>query len=226
MTHLRFSVALLMAVAAVIALDVAVMRSLFRDAPGSNQIQYLVPIDGTTWIPFGTLAIGVLPVAGLLLLVAIFQLPKIWRTGKVSSFWLGFAISGSLAMFVFMIVSSCCRQAPPSGIWSWLVVCRPITPMAGMMGNEPPQWLEYGIELALATTLLVLPELLVATLGGWLLARAGNRTIIVQSGASAYQAGQTGRAATGGGMEPGGGGFSRSAASAGDQRSSRAGRAV
>jgi hypothetical protein len=180
MKHLRFSVAFLMAVAAVIALDVAVMRSLFRDAPGSNQIQYLVPIDGTTWIPFGTLAIGVLPVAGLLLLVAIFQLPKIWRTGKVSSFWLGFAISGSLAMFVFMIVSS----LSPGATQRYLVVVggRLITPMASMMGNEPPQWLEYGIELALATTLLVLPELLVATLGGWLLARAGNRTIIVQSG--------------------------------------------
>ena len=68
MRRLRFSVVFLMMVSAVAALDMAVMRSLFRHATGTNQTLYLVPIDGTHSIPFATLALGVLPMASLLVL--------------------------------------------------------------------------------------------------------------------------------------------------------------
>ena len=48
------------------------------------------------------------------------------------------------------------------------------------MGNESVQSLADGIELATATSLLVLPELLIAAAGGWLLGRAETRIVSVQ----------------------------------------------
>jgi hypothetical protein len=180
MRHVRFSVGFLMVVAAVIALDIAVMRSLFRDAPGSNQTLYLVPIDGTTSMPFGTFALGVLPMASLLLLVAFFHLPTFWRTGYVSSFWLGFATSGALSVLLFMIISA----LSPAATHKYLVVvsARLITPMIGMMGDEPAQWLADGVELAMGTALLMLPEMLLAIAGAWLFARARQRTLNARAG--------------------------------------------
>jgi hypothetical protein len=180
MGHVRFSVGFLMVVTAVISLDVAVMRSLYGAAPGSNQTLYLVPIDGTTSIPFGTFALGVLPMASLLLLVALFHVPTIWRKGYVSSFWLGFATSGALSVLLFMIISS----LSPAATQKYLVVvsARLITPMIGMMGDEPAQWLVDGVELVMGTALMVLPEMLIAIAGGWLFARAGQRTVIGRAG--------------------------------------------
>ncbi len=52
--------------------------------------------------------------------------------------------------------------------------------MFGMMGNDPAQWLTDGIEIATATLFLVLPELLLATAGGWLLGRAGTGIVTVR----------------------------------------------
>ena len=69
----RFPLILLMAASAVLALDMAVIRSLNRPIPGSNGLLYLVPIDGTSWMPFSALAYGVLPMASLLVLVAASQ---------------------------------------------------------------------------------------------------------------------------------------------------------
>ncbi len=178
MRRLRFSVVFLMMISAVIALDMAVMRSLFRHATGSNQMVYLVPIDGTNSIPFATLALGVLPMASLLVLAAIFQVPKIRRTGTVSGFWLGFETFGWLAVFLFMVGAS----LSPAAVQKYLImVAGPVlSPLFGFMGNESVQSLADGIELATATTLLVLPELLIAAAGGWLLGRAGTRIVSVQ----------------------------------------------
>ena len=85
MRFLRFPLVFLMAVLALVALDIAVIRSLLREAPGSNQTLYLVPIDGATWLSFAALALGVLPMASLLVLNAMFQVPKIRRSGTVSA---------------------------------------------------------------------------------------------------------------------------------------------
>ncbi len=178
MRRLRFSVAFLMVVSAIIALDMAVMRSLMRDAPGSNQTLYLVPIDGTTSIPFATLALGVLPMASLILLVAIFQMPKVWRTGTVAGFWLGFATFGSFSLFLFVIISS----LSPAAIQNYLMMIEGpiVAPIYGSIGNEPAEWLVDGVDLAMGAILLVLPELLLATAGGWLLGRAGKGIVTVR----------------------------------------------
>ncbi len=139
MRRLRFSVAFLMVVSAIIALDMAVMRSLMRDAPGSNQTLYLVPIDGTHWMDFAALSLGVLPMASLLLLVAIFQMPKVWRTGTVAGFWLGFATFGSFSLFLFVIISS----LSPAAIQNYLMMIEGpiVAPIYGSIGNEPAEWL-------------------------------------------------------------------------------------
>jgi hypothetical protein len=178
MRRLRFSVVFLMMVSAVTALDIAVMRSLFRHATGSNQTLYLVPIDGTNSIPFATLALGVLPMASLLVLAVIFQVPKIRRTGTVSGFWLGFETFGWLAVFLFMAGAS----LSPGAVQTYLImVAGPVlSPLFGFMGNESVQLLADGIELATATFLLVLPELLIAAAGGCLFGRAGTRIVSVQ----------------------------------------------
>jgi hypothetical protein len=47
MKRWQCSIGLLAAILAVLALDLAVIRSLTRCQPGSNQWLYLVPIDGT-----------------------------------------------------------------------------------------------------------------------------------------------------------------------------------
>jgi len=167
-----------MAVVATLALDMAVMRSLFRCAPGSNQTLYLVPIDGITWLPFGTLALGVLPMASLLVLTAIFQLPKIRRAGRVSGYWLGFEIFGWFSVFLFMIIAS----FSPAAIQSYLIMIARLvlSPMLRLLGNEPAQRLTDGIEIVMATLVLVLPELLLATAAGWLLGRAGTGNVTVR----------------------------------------------
>ncbi len=178
MRFLRFPLVFLMAVLAFVALDIAVIRSLLREAPGSNQTLYLVPIDGATWLSFAALALGVLPMASLLVLNAMFQVPKIRRSGTVSAFWLGFEIFGWFSVFLFMVVSS----FSPAAIQNYLTAVGRLvgSQLLGLMGDEPASWLINSVELAMTTLLLVLPELLLATAAGWLLGRAGARTVTVR----------------------------------------------
>lgn len=165
----RFPVAFLMVVSAILAVDLAVMRSLLRHHPGSNQMVFLVPIDGTTWIPFAALALGVLPMASLLVLTAAFQVPKVRRTRTVSGFWLGFEVAGWFSVFLYMISSSLSPGATQTYLFT---AAAPVGPLfLQLMGNEPSTWLLDGVELAAATIVLVLPELLLALAAGWLLGR-------------------------------------------------------
>ena len=177
MKRLRISVVFLMMVSAVITLDMAVMRSLFRRATGSSQTLYLVPIDGTHSIPFATLARR--PAHGEPACARRYsEVPKIRRTGTVSGFWLGFETFGWLAVFLFMAGAS----LSPAAVQKYLImVAGPVlSPLFGSMGNELLQSLADGIEFATATTLLVLPELLIAAAGGWLFGRAGTGIASVQ----------------------------------------------
>ncbi len=172
MRRLRFSMIHLMAVLAVLALDMAVIRSLNRYIPGSNGLLYLVPIDGIKWIPFATFALGVLPMASLLVLVTISQLMAIRGTGDVSPSCFGFLAFGCLSIFLFMCGAS---LSPPALQDCLLRITGVINPAILAVNGNKPTWLLERIYEALDILIFTLPELAIAMGGGWLTGRWGSR---------------------------------------------------
>ena len=166
MQRLRIPIVGLVAIVAVIALDLAVLRALFRgpDSMSSNY-GYLVPIDSTHALPFATLALGVLPMSSILVIAAILQLIRISRTNTISRFWIGFEVFGWLAILLFMSLSA----LSPAAVQRFLLItASPFQPVFdAIIARQPPEWVFDGIELTHAVVFFLLPELLLALVGGW-----------------------------------------------------------
>jgi hypothetical protein len=174
MRRLQCSLGLLAAILAVLALDLAVIRSLTRtNAPGSNQWLYMVPVDGTHYLSFVGFALGVLPMTTVLVPVTLSHAWTIRRGGAVSTFWFGFVAFGWLSVFLFMAISA---LSPPAmyGYCEW--TGKLISPVAMVIiGNSPPERLVMALDVSLVAVDYVLPELAMALLGGWLIRRSGIR---------------------------------------------------
>ena len=101
----RVSIGQLIIIAAVLAVDCAVIRSLLRVTPGSNQIAYFVMVDPTHSITVLRLALGVLPMGTLLVPASVAELLAIRRgnaatsppSGLVACGWLVVAVLRHLA---------------------------------------------------------------------------------------------------------------------------------
>ena len=152
----RFPIAGLMAAVAAVAINLAVIRSLEQNtAGGPSHVFY---------------ACGVMPMASLLILVALTAAPSLVRGGRCSPFVVGFEALGSLMVFAFI---TCYSVAAPM-----LVVC------IGLIGEYTrpvfiryfagsPNWVGGLFELGLLTIFCSLPQLLVALGGGWLTRKLG-----------------------------------------------------
>jgi len=174
MRRLRCSLGLLAVITAVLALDMAVVRSLARtNPPGSNQLLYMVPVDGTHSLAFVGLTLGVLPMTTVLVPATVSHAWTIRRGGTVSTYWFGFVAFGWLSVFLFMAISA---LSPPAmyGYVEWTASL--ISPaITVVIGDSPPNWLAEAMELILVAVDYMLPELAMALVGGWLVARSGGR---------------------------------------------------
>jgi hypothetical protein len=171
-----FSILNLSIVLAVLALDMAVLRSLLRAQPGStNTHLYLVPIDGTHALLFATFALGVLPMASLLVPATIFQAMSTRRSGTASARSVGFTTFGWLSVFLFMSVAS----LSPPGIQNYLLAFSEVYSPAinAVIGDNPASWLVETIEAVFVVAVFLLPELLLAFFGTWLIGRSGDRAV-------------------------------------------------
>jgi hypothetical protein len=173
MTRLRCSIVQMAALLAVLALDMAVIRSLARTIPGSNQLLYLIPIDGTHWLPFLTLALGVLPMASVLVLATTSHVLAFRRGGTVSAYWIGFMAFGWLSVSLFVAVAA---LSPPAVQGYLIWVGERIGPaIVAVLGDDQPEWLFTAIESILCVVEFALPELSIALAGGWWIGRSGGR---------------------------------------------------
>lgn len=163
MNRLRFSLGYLAAVAAVLAIDMGIVRSLTRVVPGSNQLQYLIPIDATHAMSFLTPALGVLPLASVLVLMTVSQLLTLRRGGVVSASRAGFVGCGWLVLCLYMTIAA----LAPSAVNAYVVsVGERIAPvLMPLLGPAPSDGSVAAVEGMLCVAGLGLPQLLIA-LGG------------------------------------------------------------
>ncbi len=180
MGRLRFSLIHLIAAVAVLALDMAVSRSLNRRIPGSTGLLYLVPIDGTRWIPFSAFAYGVLPMASLLVLVAASQLTAIRATGNVSPRPFGFIAFGGLSVFLFLCMASLSPPAVQEYLLAISGTIRPaIRPAIGaVFGKGRASGIMRWIDVPSITLSFTLPELAMGMGGAWLTGRWASRPAV------------------------------------------------
>jgi hypothetical protein len=161
---------------AILALDMAVLRSLLRAQPGStNTHLYLVPIDATHSLLFATFALGVLPMASLLVPATIAQAMSTRRSGVASACSVGFTTFGWLSVFLFMSVAS----LSPPGIQSYLLAISGVFSPAihAVIGDNPASWLVEAIEYVFVVAVFFLPELAFALFGRWLIGRSGDHAV-------------------------------------------------
>jgi hypothetical protein len=156
----RFSIAGLMAIVVLAALDCAAFRALTgpRNGLAGNLFAY-----------------GVLPMANIL----AFGLPPLpgWRPGRgeLHPFWGGFEVFGWAAL----LLSSAGAILTPGLMASYTeTVLGPLGPAFDRMGYDPqsPAWLLA--EALVLGSVLLLPLLLVALLGGWLSSRFRVKVVI------------------------------------------------
>ncbi|MFI5454531.1 MAG: hypothetical protein ACHRXM_03685 [Isosphaerales bacterium] len=151
----RVPIAGLMAAVAAVAVNLSVMRS-FATTPNS--------------LPHFFFACGVLPIASILILVALFSAPNLLRGGWLSPFVIGFEASGWAAVFAFITY---CSIATSAVIGHAGAIAAPIRPFISPYVDHSPSLAAACVELGFATILFSLPQLLLALLGGWLARKSG-----------------------------------------------------
>ena len=152
----RVSMATMMGAVATAALDFWVMRSL---DPGSPDM-----------LPHFLFATGVMPVASLLMLVGLISAPRLFRSGELSSFVIGFEALGWTAVFAFVTCYSIATKTFMEGAEAVAATCRPF--LIDYL-KDLPAWAGWAFEFGFASILFSLPQLLLALLGGWLAHRVG-----------------------------------------------------
>jgi hypothetical protein len=163
MARSRASIAGMMAAVAAVAVNAAVMRLVY--AAGSSRFAFIY-------------ACGVLPMASLLILVAVVSIPSLLRGGWLSPFLVGFEAVGWSVVFAF-ISWYCvdemgifdCTQAIATFVGGEPGISALF--LDGPPDLEPPNRIEAAIEFGFSTGLYSLPQLVLAMLGGWLARKLG-----------------------------------------------------
>jgi hypothetical protein len=121
-------------------------------------------------LPHFLFATGAMPVASLLILVGCLSVPRVLRSGELSSFVIGFEAFGWTSVFAFITCYSIATKTIMGGAEAIAAMGRPVV-IAYL--EDTPDWLGLFVELGFATILFSLPQLLFALLGGSLARRAG-----------------------------------------------------
>ncbi len=166
MAWMRFSLSGLMAAVLIVGADVAALRAVMI-------AHRWVETNHGSWAVAG-FAVGVLPMASLLVFFGLGQLVRLVRRGERSSFQVGFQFFGWVAVSVFVATSA----IDPGWIVSYEQSAESwATPMLGPCAAHLPIGIYTVVWFAFVAVVFTAPELLVATVGGWLVGRrrAGER---------------------------------------------------
>ena len=163
MSRVRIPIAGLMAAVMIVAVDAAIVRSMIL----ANSY---VPTSPTTTMGLVVFAMGVLPMASLLIFVALIRLPKLARVEADATSFVGFEVVGWATVFLFVVASA---VSPPAVANYVNTVAWPIGRVLAPMVVRSPEWLITAVEFVLIVAIFFLPELAIAMLGGWLARRAG-----------------------------------------------------
>jgi hypothetical protein len=146
----RVSIAALMAAVAVVAVNIAVWRAI--DSSLQNELTFFY-------------AFGALPMAGILILVLVCAARNLLREGRLSPFVFGFEAAGTAAVFAFISAYSIAENAFATYCF---VILQWIASFFNADLERSPNWAQVSVAEGTATVVLVLPQLLLALLGGWL----------------------------------------------------------
>jgi len=152
----RFPIAGMMAAVVAVAINLAVIRSIEWTKPDTMAHFFF--------------ACGVMPMASVLILVALMSLPDLVRSGRLSPFVLGFEAVGWAVVFAFVTcysIASPILLAYAEGIGAYT------RPVFIRYFADPPPWVGMALELGLGAVIFSLPQLAVALLGGWLTRKFG-----------------------------------------------------
>ena len=152
----RFPIAGLMAAVGAVAINLAVMRSLAETTVGGHSHLFF--------------ACGVMPMASLLILVALAAVPSLVRGGRCSPFVLGFEAVGWAVVFAFV---TCYSLAPSVLVNSIARIGVYTRPVFARYFADSPGWVGAAIELGFLTVIFSLPQLPVALFGGWVNRKVG-----------------------------------------------------
>jgi hypothetical protein len=156
MKRLRISIAALMAAVAIVAIDVAVWRSVdLNKANGESVFMYCA---------------GVLPMASLLILVGLVSTPNLVRGRGLMPFVFGFEAAGWAIVFAFI---SWYSLATETVLGYASAIAASIRPFISPSVEQAPEWFRFFAELAFGALLFSLPQLAVALIGGLLASKFG-----------------------------------------------------
>jgi hypothetical protein len=147
----RVSIAGMLAALIVIALNLAVMRSV--DPNSLYSLHHFL------------FACGIFPMASLLILLAVIWAPAPLRGQRIPAFLIGFEVFGAAAVFAFLAYYS---LATSEVLAFTSVFGDLIRPVVVPYLDAAPAWTGMVVELVCTTLLFSLPQLLLALLGGWL----------------------------------------------------------
>ena len=158
MKQARFPIAGLMAAVAAVAINLAVWRSIdLSDSNGGG-------------LPTFFFACGAMPMASLLMLVALFALPKLVRGDRASSFVVGFEALGWALVFAFIT----CYSVAPWVLLAYAALIGTYTrPVFERYFVDTPSWIGMCLELGACVVIFAVPQLLIALIGGWLNRKLG-----------------------------------------------------
>ncbi len=150
----RVSIAGLMAAVAVVAVNAAVVRSIYGGGSFSQ--------------PAFFYAHGVFPLASVLITVGLISAPSLLRGERLSPFVFGFEAVGWLVVFAFISWYSIAMDAVMGCAEAIVALIRP--PLIVWV-ERIPSWAQTCVELGFETVVFSLPQLLLALLGGTLARR-------------------------------------------------------
>ena len=173
MAKLRIPLVALMGAVAIIALDMAIFSSLYRSNP------FLVLSPGVH-VQLFVFAFGVLPLASLLIFVALVRLPHIVLRRVDAPFFFGFEVFGWGTIFLFILIAALSPKSVAAYFESMFRVADLIlVPLARSFNSQAkrPLWLdmvlEWIFEAGPLTLFFAVPEVLFALLGGWVARKIG-----------------------------------------------------
>jgi len=159
MKRLRFPIAGLMPAVVLVAINLAVWRSFEENS--------------SEMLPHLFFASGVMPMASILILVALSSVKSLVRGGRLSPFVVGFEAVGWAVVFAFIT----CYSVAPSVLLGYAgyfgAYTRPIFDRYFPDVSGLPTRIGVMDELGLGAVIFSLPQLAASVLGGWLTRKIG-----------------------------------------------------
>ena len=171
MTRPRIPLSSLMLAVAIVGVDVALLRALRRS-------WLTVEVDGVSAdnIDPIALALGVLPLGSILVYLAWTRLTQLFRHGGEATFFAGFQVFGWTAVSLCLAALTLDHGRVMDMLEASYRPVEPLDMAVDRYLSKAPSVQSLGglvIGDGYVATVLGLPQLLFALLGGWLLRRAG-----------------------------------------------------